>query len=145
MRGWPPLEAVLVIAAFVLALIPLWSFTGNGSAPAEIDVPVPETIDETLVFLTAKFVHPPTRFQVIHLGEPIWTVTEPDGRSEFHGEANLTIPPEGIDLIIEAEWAETASGTAVGLSLEPETLAKREATVWGPMPMNEVATFLWKN
>lgn len=145
MRGWPPLEALLVTAVFLLALVPLWSFTRDQTiSPAEsIPTTTTEANEETLVFLTAKFVHPPSSFTISHLGTAIWTVENAEGRTEFHGDTSLAIPPDGIDLVVKAQWPEPPTNTAVGLTLEPETLTRQETTVWGPAPMQQVATFAW--
>ncbi|MEM7010376.1 MAG: hypothetical protein AAF585_02730 [Verrucomicrobiota bacterium] len=97
---------------------------------------------EKSVFLTAKFVHPPLDFRVLHLGEEIWTV-ESAGETELFGEASIVIPKEGIDLLIEARWPEETPKTALELTLAPDSLDDQSTTHWGTGEMDAVATYKW--
>lgn len=144
MRGWPPLEVAWLALALGLALIPLYSFTA-GRRPAEVAVQVASTPTETTVatWCEAKFAHPPRSVRLSHGTTVLWEVVQPAGQTKLKGKIQLPIPPEGVDLRLEAAWPEGTPETAVELILEPEMLDGQSRTVWGSGQVNQTLDFVW--
>lgn len=143
MRGWPPLEMLVVFLAIGLAVVPLLHLTKNDQSVEVSVVSEPSVTTPTVgVFITAKFAHAPSTFRLKHLGETIWE-PNPGASTELFGEADLRIPSEGIDLIVEAVWPSETPKTAMELILEPDELAAQSTTHWAASELNAVATYQW--
>ncbi len=144
MRGWPPVEVLALALALGLALVPLTLFTKDRDFTASV-IHGLVTRDKTLVFLNARFAHPPASFELLHLERPVWKVDAAGGETEFYGQAELSLPEEGIDLWIEVTWPDGTPKSVVEFTLEPDAMPGRSVTLWGEEQMTEVATFLWPN
>jgi len=145
MRGFPLLNALAVLAGMALLWFPLSRLTGRDRG-----MPAPSSTAETVVgdapipiVLRLRFAHPPLRASVSHLGALLWESDDPDAM-EAGFESALAIPPEGIDLALDADWPEDTPETALQLEVEPEALESRTAVVWGRGSLHEILTFVWQ-
>ena len=98
-----------MVVAFVLAGVPVFRLTRPATTHAAVDqttasvpatpaaTPTPAPLD-----VEAIFAPPPTDFQVTNLGQTILAGRGPQAR--FQARWTTTVPPEGVDLVIEAHW-----------------------------------------
>ncbi len=132
MKGSPLLRAGLVLLALLTLILPLRGLT-NRRLPARVR-PAPSAAPLASVHLAITATTFPFHFAISHLGKIIWAGESATGRSEK--EVALPFPPEGIDLLVEANW-EGEQETAVRLEV-----ARAGQTLWGTRRVNDVLTFL---
>jgi hypothetical protein len=61
-------------------------------------------------------------------------------------EVELHLPPEGIEIRLEAQWPAGTPDTAATLNLEPDGMDARSETRWSAgQSMDEVIPFVWKS
>jgi hypothetical protein len=139
MRGSPLIRAILVVIALLALLAPLRTLTSRRSETATLvkqSAQSPTAKKKVRLELTSTTL--PFKYQITSAGETIWS-------GEAHSttvatDAELNIPPEGIDLVLDASWNEKKQ-TAVRLALEPQGSDKMAKTVWGTTSVSEVLTF----
>lgn len=140
MRGSPFLQTVLVVAAFILAAVPVWRLT-RPAADAAVVPPVAEAAPvpgakPVPLEVEAVLVPAPTDFQIKYLNE---TVIAGDGpRSRFTARWAATVPPEGADLVVQARWSAKPAGDtdapglgAVRVRVSFPDGRTAEKTLWG--------------
>jgi hypothetical protein len=137
MRGSPVLRAIVVVIVMLLAGIPLWRLTHTVAAPMEETPSAPKASSSVSLELT--FAHPPSDFQILHLGKVIWEGKEPGETA--HQTVAMEFPKEGIDLEIKANWPAGTPLTAVRLTVTRGDDNPIEKTVWGQGNLDEVLTF----
>jgi hypothetical protein len=135
MRGSPLAQAVLVVAALLLLLIPLHRLTQREQKPA----PQPAVTRPTKqVHLALRTTAVPCRFQITFLGKTLWA--EDASTPELAKDFDIDFPKEGIDLVVDATWESKAlAAMEITLSL-PDGTALRK-TLWGQGTANDVLTF----
>jgi hypothetical protein len=135
MRGSPLAQAVLVVAALLLLLIPLHRLTQREQRPA----PQPAVTRPTKqVHLALRTTAVPCRFQITFLGKTLWA--EDASTPELAKDFDIDFPKEGIDLVVDATWESKAlAAMEITLSL-PDGTALRK-TLWGQGTANDVLTF----
>jgi len=135
MRGSPLAQAVLVVAALLLLLIPLHRLTQREQRPA----PQPAVTRPTKqVHLALRTTAVPCRFQITFLGKTLWA--EDASTPELAKDFDIDFPKEGIDLVVDATWESKAlAAMEITLSL-PDGTALRK-TLWGQGAANDVLTF----
>jgi len=134
MRGSPLLRAGLVLFALLLLLFPLHSLTSRRPVLGAVGGPAPRsTLHLTITATTFPF-----RFSISHLGREVWA-GESDASSRAK-DLTLAFPPEGIDLLVEASWAEKKE-TAVRLEVARDAGAPMAKTLWGTERVNDVLSF----
>ena len=135
MRGSPFAQAVLVVAALLLLLIPLHRLTQREQRPA----PQPAVTRPTKqVHLALRTTAVPCRFQITFLGKTLWT--EDAATPELSKDFDIDFPKEGIDLVVDATWESKAlAAMEITLSLPDGTAIHK--TLWGQGTANEVLTF----
>jgi hypothetical protein len=135
MRGSPLAQAVLVVAALLLLLIPLHRLTQREQRPA----PQPAVTRPTKqVHLALRTTAVPCRFQITFLGKTLWA--EDASTPELAKNFDIDFPKEGIDLVVDATWESKAlAAMEITLSL-PDGTALRK-TLWGQGTANDVLTF----
>ena len=136
MRGSPLLRAVVALAALLLLLAPLHSFTtARAQKPAAVTAaPAPETPAHLEIVSTKS----PFEFSVAHLGKVIW-----HGSSAAESTATdlrLPIPKEGIDLALKISWR-GGGAAAAKLILTHDDGDPAERTLWGDGGAEDVLTF----
>lgn len=137
MRGSPLVRAILIIAVLLLAIFPLWKLTHKAEtvSVAADSAPAPKAS----VHLELTFAHPPSEFQLLHLGKVIWEAKQP--AESVQKDFAMEFPKEGIDLEIKAAWPASAPLTAVRVSVTPGNDNAIEKTAWGKGDLDEVLTF----
>ena len=135
MKGSPLAQAVLVVAALLLLLIPLHRLTQREQRPA----PQPAVTRPTKqVHLALRTTAVPCRFQITFLGKTLWA--EDASTPELAKDFDIDFPKEGIDLVVDATWESKAlAAMEITLSL-PDGTALRK-TLWGQGTANDVLTF----
>ena len=135
MRGSPLAQAVLVVAALLLLLIPLHRLTQREQRPA----PQPAVTRPTKqVHLALRTTAVPCRFQITFLGKTLWT--EDAATPELSKDFDIDFPKEGIDLVVDATWESKAlAAMEITLSLPDGTAIHK--TLWGQGTASDVVTF----
>ena len=135
MRGSPLAQAVLVVAALLLLLIPLHRLTQREQRPA----PQPAVTRPTKqVHLALRTTAVPCRFQITFLGKTLWA--EDASTPELAKDFDIDFPKEGIDLVVDATWESKAlAAMEITLSLPDGTVLHK--TLWGQGTANDVLTF----
>jgi hypothetical protein len=135
MRGSPLAQAVLVVAALLLLLIPLHRLTQREQRPP----PRPAVSTPTKqVHLALRTTAVPCRFQITFLGKTLWA--EDASTPELAKDFDIDFPKEGIDLVVDATWESKAlAAIEIILSLPNGTAIHK--TLWGQGTANDVLTF----
>ena len=145
MRGFPLVNAVVILLALGLVLVPLLSLTS--SSPENTDLSRNEVVEPSgdqavPVAISLRYAHRPGRVALSHLGKVIWQA-DAAGALERGAEVSLVIPPEGIDLLVHAVWLEGTPESALEITLEPEALPELSQVIWGRGEVEDVVTFVW--
>ena len=135
MRGSPLTQALLVVAALLLLLIPLHRLTQREQRPPE----QPKVSSPTKqVHLAVRTTAVPCRFQITFLGKTLWA--EDASTSEQAKDFDIDFPKEGIDLVVDATWESKAlAAMEITLSLPDGTAIHK--TLWGQGTASDVLTF----
>ncbi len=136
MRGSPLVRAGLIVVALLLLLAPLRSLTSARSTPSL--APAASSPDASTVSLTITSTSYPFQFEISHLGKTIWKGE--NNTSTSSKTLALNFPPEGIDLVVAASWAQRQE-TAVRLQVARGDGAPLSKTLWGTEQVNDVVTF----
>ena len=139
MRGSPLVRAILVVIVLLTLLVPLRTLTSRRSEAATPQAQTPHDSSEKKKFrleLTSTTI--PFKFRITSGGETIWNGES--NSTTVATDAELKFPSEGIDLVMDASWAEQKE-TAVRLALIPPNSAPIVKTVWGTTGVAEVMTF----
>ena len=111
MRGYPLLQLFLVIGLFAAAGFPVWRVTRPPAVPAAVATPTPPAATaETPLDVHVTFAPAPADFRLSYLGKVVLEGRGP--QAEFQGTVRATVPPEGVDLALEAHFPATAPGAA---------------------------------
>ena len=132
--------------AFGALAVPLVNLTTSSAGVAPIAA-APKTtvaVEPVAAYLRLRFAHVPKTLSLKldgrELCENISLTSSP-----VQIRANFPIPPEGIELILAAEWPGGTPDTAVTLEIEPDGLDTRTETSWSlGASMTEVISFQWK-
>ena len=156
MRGFPLLNVILVVAFFVCAWWPLQQAIGVKAPAMETGGGTPSTAEDGSYSLEVTSSHPLASFSVSHLNVPLLSIASPgeamEGLELGHEIESLSVPPEGIELWVEAKLAGAGiddQRPVLGLQLVPED-PERELepfTLWGELgepAIDAPAVFLWK-
>lgn len=143
MRGAPPLHLVLLAVAFGLFAIPLAQLTFARRETVMVKTEAPATPSaQTGVLLRLRFAHVP-RSLSLKLGDKELI---PSGAlvSPMEIQAEMIIPAEGMDLMLDATWPDGTPETPVTLDLEPDGLDSKSHTRWSSgTELHESLSFLW--
>lgn len=151
MRGFPLLNLLLVVAFFVLAWGPLQKAIGDREpAPVENASATSSSTDGTYsLHITSS--HPLASLSVSHLNSPLLNIEAPVDLEDDHELVGLKIPPEGVDLWIQASFAGQPNDQqrpVLSIELVPEEVEHElgPVTLWGELGSSEIdapATILW--
>ena len=135
MRGSPLAQAVLVVAALLLLLIPLHRLTQREQRPP----PQPAISSPTKqVHLALRTTAVPCQFHITFLGKTLWAADA--STPELAKDFDIDFPKEGIDLVVDATWESKAlAAMEITLSLPDGTTIHK--TLWGQGTANDVLTF----
>ncbi len=101
-----------MVVAFVLAGVPVYRLTHPAVISTAVyataaGTPTPTATPATAPLdVEAIFAPPPTDFQITNLGQTVLAGRGPQAR--FQARWATTVPPEGVDLVIEAHWTTSA-------------------------------------
>lgn len=147
MRGFPPVHLLLLAIVFGVIAVPLMKLTSAGPrrTVTRIETPAPKTESAKVsTWLRIRFAHRPTSLS-IKLGDQELMDAGPPNESPFEKEYDLTLPKEGIELLVSGKWPEGTPDTALTIDLEPTGLETQSQTRWSfGNEMNEVIPFQWK-
>ena len=139
MRGSPLVRAILVVIALLALLVPLRTLTSRRSeAATPLQQAAGSSSGKKKFRLELTSTTTPFKYQVTSGGETIWSGES--SATTVATDAELKFPSEGIDLVLDASWAEKKQ-TAVRLALIPQESAAMAKTVWGTTSVSEVMTF----
>jgi hypothetical protein len=119
----------------LLLILPLRSLTNarTRSVPlANPSAPV-ATVQLTITSTTVPF-----RFQISHLGKPIWEAES--SASSSSKSLAMPFPAEGVDLVVQASWREKKE-TAIRVEAARGEGAPVSRTLWGTAKVDDVVTF----
>ncbi|HUF64118.1 MAG TPA: hypothetical protein VMN36_18715 [Verrucomicrobiales bacterium] len=147
MRGSPPLRIAVALLGVGLAVIPLARLTRARevppTAPSLPGMPAGET-GETPALLRLRFSPQPSAVTVLLEGRELIRLVEPAER--IHEiQSSFVIPPEGIELVVEAQWPLEPRQAVLSLEVEPEGLEILSRTAWTDGPeMKEYFLYQWR-
>jgi len=142
MRGFPPIQILLLCLTFGALAVPLSHLTGENSHAKVKSSPSPEAASSVKALLRLRFAHQPTSLSL--------RVADQQDITEIAAsplEADVTLPAleHGVDVFVIATWPEGTPDTAVTLEIEPEGLEMRSETRWSSAGgLDEVITFTWE-
>ncbi|MCB1228523.1 MAG: hypothetical protein KDK99_22150 [Verrucomicrobiales bacterium] len=144
MRGFPPLQILLLVIGFGMLAVPLARLTfGTGVEPQVEVAEVNE--DRTQVRSTRlwlRWAHEPSEL-ALRMGEV--DLLEGVDLSQQPLEVDLSLEDGGVELELEAQWPDGTPNTAITVSLEPDGLERQEMTQWSDEgELDEFLTFEWK-
>ena len=92
-----------MVVAFVLAGVPVYRLTRPAAAQATVTAATPAATPASAPLdVEAVFAPPPTDFEIKNLGQTVLAGRGPQAR--FQTRWTTTVPPEGVDLVVEAHW-----------------------------------------
>lgn len=144
MRGSPPLQLALLLVGFFVLAIPLVQLTTARETVANTKATPTEQSKALPVTLRLRYAHQPTQLSLELNGKPLLADADLT-QSPIEITTELSLPPEGIDLHLKAEWPAGTPDTAVTLDVEPDGLDTLSQTRWSVGPsLEEVIPFIWK-
>lgn len=147
MRGFPPVHLLLLAIVFAVIAVPLMKLTsaGPGQPVARVEPQAAKTESPKVSsWLRIRFAHQPISLS-IKLGDQELVSDGSLKESPIEKQMDLTIPEDGIELLVTGRWPEGTPDTALTIDLEPNGLETQSHTRWSfGNEMNEVIPFQWK-
>ena len=142
MSGSPILRTLAATVAAVIFAVLLFRIThSDTTTQARIEIAQPDKIP-TLVRIRSS--HTPSKLTLMLETRAIVELHEDTGNA-WEIESHLVIPPEGVELLLEASWPEEADHAAVTVELEPEALDAKSETAWSDAgELQAYLTFRWQ-
>ena len=129
MRGSPPLHIFLFALAFALFAVPLARLTFARPAPPAKAVVVEKRTTGTPTLLRVRLAHQPATLSVTLDGKSLLQAA--DNQSTLQeSRVDISIPAEGVELLIEATWPAGTPDTPITVELEPDGLDTQSQTRW---------------
>lgn len=147
MRGFPPLHLLLFSIGFALFAIPLTRLTQSraaASAPSPAASSSPAEALVTPAILRLRCAHLPAKISLTFNGRELLPAAAP----AFAVEESLQvpIPPDGIELKLEAEWPGGTPDTAISVELEPDGHETLSQTRWSTDGrLSEILVYQWNS
>lgn len=155
MRGFPLLNAIVVVTFFVLAWWPLQQVTGSRPAAADRSpAPAPAALSAEAFTLHITTSQALKELTFSHLDQELFVLDAPGANLEIERRVDqLEIPSEGIEFWVEAEFSQRPGEdqqAAVSIEVVPDDLARAPQTVtlWGrpgESSIGDLAVFLWQS
>lgn len=148
MRGYPPLQILVVLLFAMVIAWPLLHLTGKAGAEVSgpgrhEDLSVPTAVPRALM-LSVRASAPPKSLKLMAEGRDL-LAGQSIGGDPVVVEISLPVPPEGIEWHLQGEWAEGAPDAAVTVTVEPEGLEGRSETRWSSGAfLDEILVYLWR-
>lgn len=141
MRGFPPLQLVLVLLGFCLLAVPLWRLTSTpAAAPAPLRPPADSPGTERKARLNVRCAHTPDKIELYTDKGPlaVW-----EKEADWPQSAAFLLDPSlNAEIGVSARWPEGTPSTAVTAELCPEGAEARSQTLWSDgNTLEDVFTF----
>ncbi len=127
MEGRPWVRVALLLIGFSLLGIPVWSMTrerktSSMNAPSVVAAPAQQ------LHVTVSFAEPPSSFRLKYHDEILCEGSASD--REFSCDWDIVVPPEGVDLLLKAEWPSQSPKTAVRVEITRDDSVLVDQTFW---------------
>ena len=153
MRGFPLLNALVVLAFFAIAWWPLRALTERSTFGADATELAGNDSGRAEAF-TIRILssHPLETLTVEHLGRPLLAIDSPGGHPEVERLIKgVEFPHEGLEFWVDAKFAtltEARHRCAIAIEIVPGDIDRepRLVTLWsepGKVELAEIAVFLW--
>jgi hypothetical protein len=137
MGGKPWLRLAVVLMGFTLMGFPVWQLTqGRGPVPPPAALAPPDELKR--VALTLTFSQVPAEFRLTHLGQSLLEKTP--SQTSYALVWTVGIPPEGLDLLLVADWPDTKAQKAVRVEITQNGLPCVDRTFWAEGDLVELIT-----
>jgi hypothetical protein len=144
MRGSPPLQLALILIGFMMMSVPLIRLTSGRVVAKATVVKATEQGAAVPTQVRLRWAHRPHLLSVTLDGKPLLEALDLS-LPMIESEAALSLPKEGIEISVQAEWPEGTPETALSLELEPDERDTQSQTRWSRNgKMQEVISFQWK-
>jgi hypothetical protein len=145
MRGSPPLHLVIFGIVFAALAVPLAQLTFS-RAPA-VTMGAAAEVAKTRTYIRFRFAHAPVSASVKLDGrELVAAKFAPPSNSTVEFQSELSIPKEGLELVVNVTWPEGTPDTAFAVELEPDGLDAQSQTRWSTgAKLEDVFNFQWKH
>jgi len=141
MKGFPPLEMLLIAVLFGAALIPLIRLTGESAHRSSGTPPLNSSSQATAakedrpqIAGTIRFSHPATSFSITPDDQPATS------EHAFFWSGHS----DGCELHLTAAWPEGTAPVAIEVTVEPEGVPTQSRTLWADNPLDDYLTFSWQ-
>lgn len=147
MRPSPLILLVIVLVGLGGAAVPLARLTRASQVPSSASASVAsETVEERVrTVLRLRFAHAPVAVALLQGEHSLINKRDESGpETLLEVEAELALPPEGVEFRLDVRWPEGTPQTAVTLEVEPEGLDTHTATRWSEVgTLSEIVSFTW--
>jgi hypothetical protein len=145
MRGSPPLHLVIFGIVFAALAVPMAQLTFS-RAPA-VTMGRAAEVATTRTYIRFRFAHAPLSASVKLDGrELVAAKFAPPSSSTVEFQSDLSIPKEGLELVVNVTWPEGTPETAFAVELEPDGLDAQSQTRWSTgAKLDDVFDFQWKH
>jgi len=143
MRGSPPFQLALLLLGFFVLGVPLVQLTSGRPVPM---TPRPAASAEASrpVLIRVRYVNLPQTLSVKLGGKELLPHTAP-GTSPLEARTSFVIPPEGIELHVQATWPAGGPEMPVTVEIEPDGLDVQSHTLWSiDGRIDDTLAFAWK-
>lgn len=133
MGGHPLLRIILVVIGFTLAGGPVWFLTNRPDAFLQSQVVPPQKLVQLSV--KVSFSQSPRAFSLAYLGDTLFL--QESGKGEYARNWEVSIPKEGIDLLLKAE---VPGRTSVHVEISNGENILADKTFWPDSELVELVT-----
>lgn len=131
MRGYPPLQLLLVVIGFGLLSLPLYHLTCRPQAMREkitVSEQEAEKPRERKATLQVRCAHAPESLELLTAKGSLVTWKQ---ETQWPQNTNFSYTPgKAVEIAISAAWAKSIPSTAVSLEFIPEGYPAQSKTLW---------------
>jgi hypothetical protein len=140
MRGSPPIQLFLLVLAFGLAGVVLTSLT---QYEVKQGPKVPRKVERSKMKLRLSWAGKLEKLSLKHEERELASGVDLSG-DEAEIKVEAEVAKTGIELFLDAKWADGTPKTALSVEVEPDGYEARIQTRWSTdAAMNEVLVFTW--
>jgi hypothetical protein len=136
MGGHPCWKLFFVALGFVFMGYPVWRITPSNSFAVSTEVSS-VSIQQTLP-VRLCFSRPPQKFTLSYLGKIILQGASPE--TDFNFVWRISLPPEGLDLLLKVVWPVPHSRAAVQVKIFQDENVIGDKTFWSEGDLVEIVT-----
>ncbi len=147
MRGFPPLQLLLLSIVFGVLAVPMIQltrpFVPQVKAATQAEVKSGEKKATVKVLVRVRFAHPPTSVSLIQEGKELLAGVEKT-HSPLEVSSEIHATHEGEEFLLAASWPEGTPDTAITVEVEPDGADSQSRTLWSNEgQLSEVLSFQW--